>query len=97
VRGTRGPLRINVLGQWRRPLLVLFCPNLAITSREPPRLTPDQYYTRARLPMCFWLHTGISKIRGNAMLKNVILLEIREKGSGLSNIGRREAPVCAVV
>jgi hypothetical protein len=37
--------------------------------------------------------SGISKIRGNAMLKNVILLEIPEKGAGLSKIGRPGAPV----
>jgi hypothetical protein len=37
--------------------------------------------------------SGISKIRGNAMLKNMIELEILEKGAGLSKIGRPGAPV----
>jgi hypothetical protein len=37
--------------------------------------------------------SGISKIRGNAILKNVILLEIPEKGAGLSKIGQPGAPV----
>jgi hypothetical protein len=37
--------------------------------------------------------SGISKIRGNAMLKNVILPEIPENGAGLSKIGPRDAPV----